>query len=159
MPHKPKRIAKLALTPFIIALGGLPAIAEPFAPDLPSNAALSVIAGDANSGITWGQPGSRTGSIPPEVWGVMQSQTGNLLGDTLGSDTLGSYGDIFRGSHLPENIWSIDQTQIGLPESVGQIFSNRSNGAPGSIPSEVWNVMQSQVGFPETFGNSGLDGI
>jgi len=159
MPHKPKRIAKLALTPFIIALGGLPAIAEPFAPDLPSNAALSVIAGDANSGITWGQPGSRTGSIPPEVWGVMQSQTGNLLGDTLGSDTLGSYGDIFRGSHLPENIWSIAQTQIGLPESVGQIFSNRSNGAPGSIPSEVWNVMQSQVGFPETFGNSGLDGI
>ena len=32
MPHKPKRISKLALPPFIIALGGLPALAESIRP-------------------------------------------------------------------------------------------------------------------------------
>lgn len=148
MLRRSDRISTLALSPLIVALAGLPAIAGSpasevplTASEIPRNEALSVIAGTDNGSIAWGQPGSLPGSIPPEVWKVMQSQTGNL------GDNLGNYGDIFRGGVQPEDIWSIAQTELELPRSVEQIFSNGSS-APGSIPTGVWDVMQSQVGLP-----------
>lgn len=151
MPLKPDRFSTLALSPLIVALAGAPAIAqssiaESPAEEIPSNAVTSVIGGTENGSIIWGQPSSTTGSIPPEVWAVMQSQTGNS------SDLLGGYADIFSGEAQSEDIWNIARSQLELPSSVEQIFSN-GNSAPGSTPTDVWNVMQSQVGLPEGYSS------
>ena len=146
MPLKPDRILTIVLPSLIAASMGLPAIAEPPTSETPSNSASSIIAGAEDGGIDWGQSGSITGSIPTEVWEVMQSQTGNW------NNGLGGYEDIFRDGAQPEDIWSIAQTQLELPESVGQIFSSGSS-APGSIPSGVWDIMQSQSGLPESYGS------
>ena len=160
MPLKPDRFSTLALSSLIVAFAGAPVIAQspiieiPTA-EVPSNAAISVIGGIENGNITWGQPGSTTGSttgsIPPEVWAVMQSQTG------ISSDLLGGYADIFSGGMQLEDIRGIARSQLEIPGSVEQIFSTGSS-APGSIPTDVWDVMQSQVGLPrsnggETFGS------
>ena len=102
----------------MIALVGVPAIAELQASEVPLNEALSVLAAEpGDGGIAWGQSGSISGSIPPDVWQVMQSQTGSLGG------TLGGYENIFSGSALPEDIWNIAKTQLELPESIEQILS------------------------------------
>ena len=146
MPHKPNQILTAALPSLIAASIGLPAIAQSLtsqAPtaEVPLTEAISVTGTTEDSGIIWGQLGSTTGSIPPEVWAVMQSEAGNS------SNGLGSYADIFRGKTQPEDIWNVAKSQIELPESVEQIFSGGS-AAPGSIPTEVWDVMQSQIGLP-----------
>jgi len=150
MLRRPDRFSTLALSPLIVALAGLPAIAQSSIAELPaaevsSNAAIG---GTEDGNVIWGQPGS----IPPEVWAVMQSQTGNS------GNILGSYADIFRGGAQLEDIWNIAQTQLALPESVGQIFSN-GNSAPGSIPTGVWDVMQSQVGLPGSYGGETFGSI
>lgn len=152
MPLKPNYLLTLALSPLIAALVGAPANAELQASEVPLNEALSVLAEAENDGITWGQSGSISGSIPPEVWQVMQSQTGNW------SDNLGGYENIFRGGTLPEDIWSIAKTQLELPESVGQILSN-GNSVPGSILTGVWDIMQSQVGLPGSDGGGTLGSL
>lgn len=150
MPHKPNRILTTVVPPLVVAAIGLPAIAEFQSSQIPSNEPLSTITGAGNSGIDWGQ----SGSIPPDVWQVMQSQVGTS------GDTLGNYANIFSGgTTTPEDIWGIAQSQLELPGSIEQIFTNGSN-APGSIPTEVWNVMRSQGGLPggysgETFGSLG----
>ncbi len=146
MPLKPDRFLTIVLPSLVAASIGLPAIAEPPALEASSNSAPSIAAGAEDGGIAWGQSGSVTGSIPTEVWEVMQSETGNW------GDRLGGYEDIFRDGAQAEDIWSLAQTQLELPESVGQIFSNGSS-APGSIPAGVWDVMQAQSGLPESYGN------
>ncbi|MEM9002713.1 MAG: hypothetical protein AAGE59_04200 [Cyanobacteria bacterium P01_F01_bin.86] len=157
MPPKSYRILTIVCPSLIAASIGLPAIAqtqitETPPTEVPSNAAISVIEGAEEDNIIWGQPSStNAGSIPPEVWAVMQSQTGNS------GDILGTYADIFSGGAQPEDIWAIAQSQLELPGSIEQILSNGSS-APGSIPTDVWSIMQSQVGLPgssssETFGS------
>lgn len=143
MPLKSVCLSPLALSPFIIALGSLSAIAEPLAAELPLNEA---IAASEDSGIVWGQRGAISGSIPTGVWDVIQSQTGALGGD------LSSYENIFRGTARPDDIWSTAQTSVGIPGSLEQILANR-NSAPGSIPTEVWDVIQSQAGLPGSDGS------
>ncbi len=88
--------------------------------------------------ITWGQ----SGSIPTDVWNVVQAQTNSKLG---------SYGDVFQGGSLPQEVWDIAQTQLELPDGFEQVFSG-TGGASGSIPPEVWQIMQSQSGIPEQYG-------
>lgn len=158
MPLKPIYMPTLALSPLMIALVGVPAIAELQASELPLNEALSVLAAEpGDGGIAWGQSGSISGSIPPDVWEVMQSQTGSL------GSTLGGYENIFSGSALPEDVWNIAKTQLELPESIEQILSgsilSSSSGAPGSIPSGVWDIMQSQVGLPGSSGGGVFGGL
>ena len=158
MPLKPIYMPTLALSPLMIALVGVPAIAELQASELPLNEALSVLAAEpGDGGIAWGQSGSISGSIPPNVWAVMQSQTGSLGG------TLGGYENIFSGSALPEDVWNIAKTQLELPESIEQILSGSilsgSSGAPGSIPTGVWDIMQSQVGLPGSSSGGVFGGL
>lgn len=146
MPRKPNQILTAALPSLMAASIGLPAIAQSLTSqsptaEVPLTEAISVTGTTEDSSIIWGQPGSTTGSIPPEVWAVMQSEVGNS------SNGLGSYADIFRGKTQPEDIWNVAKSQIELPEAVEQIFSS-GNTAPGSIPTEVWDVMQSQIGLP-----------
>lgn len=142
MPLKPNQILTAAIPSLMVASIGLPAIAELQSSQIPINESLSTT---EIGSIDWGQSGSITGSIPPEGWQVMQSQTGSP------GDILGGYADIFRGGAQPEDIWGIAQSQLELPGSLEQILLNGSS-APGSIPRDVWSVMQSQGGLPGSYG-------
>ena len=142
MPLKPDRLLTAVFPSLVVASIGLPAIAEIQSSQIPVNESLSTT---EIGSIDWGQSGSITGSIPPEVWQVMQSQTGTS------GDALEDYANIFRGETTPEDIWGIAQSQLALPGSIDQILSNGSN-APGSIPGDVWSVMQSQGGLPGNYG-------
>ena len=152
MPPKPAQILTIVFPSLVIASAGLPAIAqtqitEALTTESPANAAISTIGEIEEGNIIWGQPGyTNVGSIPPEVWAVMQSQTGNS------GEFLGSYADIFRDGIQPEDIWSIAQSELELPGSIEQIFSDGSS-APGSIPSDIWSVMRSQGGLPGSYGD------
>ena len=149
MPLKPDRILTAVFPSLVVASIGLPAIAELQSSQIPVNEPLSTTeVGD----IDWGQSGSITGSIPPEVWQVMQSQTGTS------GDALEDYANIFRGETTPEDIWGIAQSQLELPGSIDQSLSNGSN-APGSIPTDVWSVMQSQGGLPGNYGGETFGSI
>jgi hypothetical protein len=157
MPHKSVHI--LAAAAFLSLLGEVPAIAQARQPFNTS----SFVAGEMSTGAIPSQSGvlgdygnilngegsqfplGNSGSIPTEVWDVMQSQTGLSEG----------FGDIFSGGNIPQTvsqeIWKIAQPQLGIPDAYADIFAG--SASPGSIPQDVWDVMQSQAGIPGEYGD------
>jgi hypothetical protein len=157
MPHKSIHI--LAAAAFLSFLGEAPAIAQtkqPFDTSsfLPGEITTDTITSQSGglgdygnilsgegSPFLWGN----SGSIPTEVWDVMQSQTGLPEG----------YEDVLSEGNIPQTvsqeIWKIAQPQLGLPDAYADIFSG--SASPGSIPQNVWDVMQSQAGLPGEYGD------
>jgi hypothetical protein len=162
MPHKSVHI--LAAASFLLLSTDVPAIAQSSQPFNTS----SFLPGEMTTGTITSQggvlgdygnilngegsqfPWGNSGSIPSEVWDIMQSQTGIPEG----------YGDIFREGNIPQTvsqeIWKIAQPQLGIPDDYADIFNG--SASPGSIPQNVWDVMQSQAGLSGEYGNV-VDGI
>ncbi|MEO0770585.1 MAG: hypothetical protein AAFY72_14365, partial [Cyanobacteria bacterium J06649_4] len=127
----------------------LPAIAQISATEASPAEELFQGSNTENIDTTWVQSNSTSsfgGSIPPEVWSVMQSQTENSGYD------LGNYEGILSGEVSSEDIWNIASSQMEFPSSVEQVFSG-GNNTYGSIPAEVWNIMRSQAGLSGSYGN------
>ena len=112
-------LALVAASAGVLFCSHVPAIAQASLAE-----SLQEISESEDGGIAWGQ----SGSIPTNVWNVVQAQTNSQLG---------GYEDVFRGS--------------ALPDIYEQVIST-SGGAPGSIPTEVWQIMQSQTALPDSYG-------
>jgi hypothetical protein len=157
MPLKSVHI--LAAAAFLSVLGEAQAIAQSRQPFNTS----SFVAGEMTTGPITAQSGipgdyesilngegsqfpwGNSGSIPTEVWDVMQSQTELPEG----------FRDIFSGGNIPETvsqeIWKIAQPQLGIPNDYASVLGG--SASPGSIPQNVWEVMQSQAGIPGEYGD------
>jgi hypothetical protein len=154
-----KSVHTLTAAAFITLLGETTAIAQTRQPFNTS----SFVSGEITTATTSSQSGAlgdygsilngegsqfpwgNSGSIPTDVWDVMQSQTGIPEG----------YGDIFSEGNIPETvsqeIWKIAQPQLGIPDAYADVFSG--SASPGSIPQNVWDVMQSQAGLSSEYGD------
>jgi hypothetical protein len=143
MPHKPVHIFTTAS--FLSLLGSVSAIAQTGQPSsfVPGEIGNGNILPGENTQFPWGS----SGSIPTDVWDIMQSQTGIPEG----------YEDILSGGNIPEavsqEIWKIAQPHLGLSDAYADIFNG--SASPGSIPENVWDIMQSQVGLSSEIGDLG----
>ena len=99
-------LALMAASSGLLFCSSVPAIAQASLAE-----SLQSIGESEDGGIAWGQ----SGSIPTDVWNVVQAQTNSQLG---------GYADVFKGSALPQNVWEIMQSQTQLPESYGGIFDS-----------------------------------